>query len=74
MFATVTRHIVLAALALALAGCAPRTSHVRWVADVRWADDVIERLIPADLDSPAPTVSRVTLGGRVVFEGRSVHA
>jgi guanine deaminase len=42
--------------------------------DVRRPDDVIERLIPADLDSPAPRVSRVTLDGRVVFEGRSVHA
>jgi guanine deaminase len=44
------------------------------LADARSADDVIERLIPTDLDSPAPTVSRVTLGGRVVFQGRSVHA
>jgi guanine deaminase len=44
------------------------------LADARWVDDVIERLIPTDLDSPAPTVSRVTLGGRVVFEGRPVHA
>jgi len=43
-------------------------------AGVRRADDVIEQIIPVDLDSPAPTVSRVTLGGRVVFEGRSVHA
>lgn len=44
------------------------------LADVRRPDDVIERLIPADLDAPAQSVSRVTLGGRVVFEGRPVHA
>jgi guanine deaminase len=44
------------------------------LAGVRRADDVIQRLIPTDLDSPAPSVSRVTLGGRVVFEGGTVHA
>jgi guanine deaminase len=53
----------------------PATGDVfRAPADVRGADDVIEGLVPTDLDSPAPSVSRVTLGGRVVFEGRPVHA
>jgi guanine deaminase len=44
------------------------------LADVRWADEVIERLIPADMNSPTLAVSRVTLDGRIVFEGRPVHA
>jgi cytosine/adenosine deaminase-related metal-dependent hydrolase len=44
------------------------------LADAQRADDVIQWCIPGDLDSPAPSVSRVTLQGHVVFEGRPVHA
>jgi guanine deaminase len=40
----------------------------------RTADDVIERLVPEDLDAPTPSVNRVTLGGRVVFRREAAHA
>ena len=36
-------------------------------------DAVIRPLLPADLDAPAESVRRVTLGGRVVFERGAVH-
>ena len=32
------------------------------------ADDVIRSLMPADIDNPRPTILRVTLGGKLVFE------
>jgi cytosine/adenosine deaminase-related metal-dependent hydrolase len=38
------------------------------------ADDAIVALIPADLDAPAGSVQRVTLGGRVVYDRKEHHA
>jgi guanine deaminase len=40
----------------------------------RSGDDVIAGVIPENLDAPAPSVSRVTLGGRVEFERRVAGA
>jgi guanine deaminase len=38
------------------------------------ADDVIRSLLPHDIDHPEPTISRVTLAGRVAFERNEWHA
>jgi guanine deaminase len=38
------------------------------------ADDVIRLLLPADLDNPAPTISRVTLQGKTAFQRNGNHA
>jgi guanine deaminase len=37
-------------------------------------DDVIRALLPSDLDNPGPTISRVTLAGRTVFQRNGQHA
>jgi guanine deaminase len=37
-------------------------------------DHAIRALLPNDLDDPAPTVSRVTVAGKVLFERSSPHA
>ncbi len=38
------------------------------------ADDVIRALLPSDLDNPMPTISRVTLAGKTVFQMGGHHA
>jgi guanine deaminase len=44
------------------------------LSDARWADNAIERLIPQDLDAPAPSAARITLADRIVFERGAAHA
>jgi guanine deaminase len=41
---------------------------------VHSADHAIRALLPNDLDNPAPTISRVTVAGKVLFERSSPHA
>lgn len=38
------------------------------------ADEMIRSLIPQNLDNPAPSVNRVTMGGRSVFQRSKPHA
>jgi guanine deaminase len=38
------------------------------------ADHAIRSLLPADLDNPMPTISRVTLAGKTVFQRSRQHA
>jgi cytosine/adenosine deaminase-related metal-dependent hydrolase len=38
------------------------------------ADDLIRSLMPADIDNPRPTILRVTLDGKTVFQRSGHHA
>jgi len=37
-------------------------------------DDVIRSLLPSDIDNPKPSIVRVTLAGKSVFERNGRHA
>jgi guanine deaminase len=41
---------------------------------VQSADHAIRALLPSELDNPAPTISRVTLDGKVAFQRSGQHA
>ena len=46
----------------------------RFTAPVPSVEDAIRSLIPADLDNPAPSVHRVTLAGKCVYDRGADHA
>jgi imidazolonepropionase-like amidohydrolase len=38
------------------------------------ADDVIRSILPSDIDHPTPSILRVTLAGKTIFESQNAHA